>query len=572
VTNGRSLQAGVLDPAFDPSGSFVYFTAAWIGQAGYIAVATSDGTGAPAQVTTPASNQYDAHPNVGPDGTLLFDRVNVGVTPSTLDVYRQTGTNAPVKLIGKASQPAFSPDGRQIAFIRTDSHGVDQLFRVASDGVSGLTQLTHGALAASRPSWSGDGTQLVYTLGGTPADPAGVAPEAVSVRAGDGQATGSIGGGAKDAVWQPPTGRTSVAREWGEDRIGTAIATSRYNFADHGAAGPLAQAGAVVLSRSDQYADALAGSSLAVRKNAPLLITPPNALDPAVRAEIGRVLAPGGTVYVLGGTAALSPAVSSALTKLNYHVVRLAGPDRFATALTIDGAIDQNPKTVVIATGANFKDALAAGATGEPLVLTDGASMPAASAAYLNRLDPNATHLVTVGGPGDRALISGYQAGMMPAWPSQISRLPLVGATAPDSAVLVAEEFTFANNEAAVATNAGWADALAGGAMIGHRGGPLLLTDPTGLYGPVAAYLAGQNASLWTVDMLGGPAALPTPLTGQIGALIGYGTYESFADAASQSGASSASASAPNPTKSGGTTRPATLNPQGPVAPETATR
>jgi hypothetical protein len=156
--------------------------------------------------------------------------------------------------------------------------------------------------------------------------------------------------------------------------------------------------------------------------------------------------------------------------------------------------------------------------------------MPASSAAYLNRINPTTTQLVTVGGPGDKALIAGYQAGQMPSWPQQITRAALVGATAPDSAVMVAQAFTWANGEAAVATTGGWADALSGGAMIGHRGGPLLLTDPTALYPPVAAYLASQNASLWTVDMLGGPAALPDALIGQIGALVGVGSggYQSF--------------------------------------------
>lgn len=530
------------DPVFDPSGSTIYFTATttYDHEYGRIVAVSSDGTmrdADPSPITSPgnAPGDYesDGHPNSGPDGSLLFDRRTYGFSgqPTRYDVYRLQGRGTPVKLIADASEPAYSPDGRQIAFIRKDADGVEQVFRVAADGVSGLTQISHNTVGAARPRWSADGSQISYSLGGTASDAPGTPTQIVQASAANGSFTGSLAG--QQAVWQPAPGQVHVVRQWGADRVGTAIAASRYTFADHGAADPgRSQAGAVVLTRSDQYADALTGSALAVRKNAPLLITSPTALQPAVEAEIGRVLKPGGTVYVLGGTAALSPAVSNRLAALHYHVQRLAGADRFTTALSVDQVIDPNPRIVLIATGTNFKDALAAGASGEPLVLTGGAQMPASSAKYLDHLDPNAVQLVTVGGPGDKALVSGYQAGMMPHWPGQISRLPLVGATAPDTAVMFAQSFTWANNEAAFATTAGWADALSGGAMVGHRGGPLLLTDPNHLFGPAAAYLAGQDASLWTVDMLGGPAALSDSLIGQIGSLIGSSGYVSFPSAA----------------------------------------
>ena len=76
----------------------------------------------------------------------------------------------------------------------------------------------------------------------------------------------------------------------------------------------------------------LAGTPFAVAKHGPLLLTATAALDPAVSAEIRRVLAPGGTVYLLGGTAALTPAVANAVAALGFPVVRIAGADRFATA------------------------------------------------------------------------------------------------------------------------------------------------------------------------------------------------------------------------------------------------
>lgn len=57
--------------------------------------------------------------------------------------------------------------------------------------------------------------------------------------------------------------------------------------------------------------------------------------------------------------------------------------------------------------------------------------------------------------------------------------------------------------------------------MIGHRGGPLLLTGASGLYGPDGAFLSGQADTLIQVDVLGGPAALPDTISTQIAAHIG---------------------------------------------------
>ena len=83
-------------------------------------------------------------------------------------------------------------------------------------------------------------------------------------------------------------------------------------------------------------------------------------LTPSTPARFRRSSAsspPGKTVFVLGGTAALSPPVEAALTAAHYVVVRLGGEDRFATAVTIahDGLGD--PATLLVADGRGFPDA-----------------------------------------------------------------------------------------------------------------------------------------------------------------------------------------------------------------------
>ena len=188
----------------------------------------------------------------------------------------------------------------------------------------------------------------------------------------------------------------------GDDRILTAIAVSQSSFPTAGSAA------AVVLARSDDFADALAGTPLAVKKNGPLLLTAPSSLDSRVKTEIQRVLPAGATVYLLGGPAALDPSIATALTNLGYTVVRYQGDDRYGTAVAIADHGLGNPSTVLEATGLNFPDALAAGAAaskaGGAVLLTANNVMPAATQAYLNA-HPGDTRFA-LGGPAAAAATS----------------------------------------------------------------------------------------------------------------------------------------------------------------------
>lgn len=97
-------------------------------------------------------------PDVSPDGrTILFDILG--------DIYAidaQGGVARPLlKGLAYETQPVFSPDGRQFAFI-SDRSGAANLWIANSDG-SGLKQLSRDESAAiySSPAWSPDG-RFVY--------------------------------------------------------------------------------------------------------------------------------------------------------------------------------------------------------------------------------------------------------------------------------------------------------------------------------------------------------------------------------------------------------------------------
>lgn len=59
------------------------------------------------------------------------------------------------------SQPAGSPDGRQIAYVRLGADGYQHIWLASRDG-HGARQITSGAWDDVRPSWSGDAAQIAF--------------------------------------------------------------------------------------------------------------------------------------------------------------------------------------------------------------------------------------------------------------------------------------------------------------------------------------------------------------------------------------------------------------------------
>ena len=116
------------------------------------------------------------------------------------------------------------------------------------------------------------------------------------------------------------------------------------------------------------------------------------------------MLPPGGPVYLLGGPGALSRDVENAVNAAGYSAVRLEGADRDSTALAVVGALG-DPGTIVLTTGQNFPDALAAGAAaahlGAGILMTDGPTLSPEVANYL-KAHPGDT-VYAIGGPAAAA-------------------------------------------------------------------------------------------------------------------------------------------------------------------------
>ena len=301
------------------------------------------------------------------------------------------------------------------------------------------------------------------------------------------------GGGGGGGGAPPPPAAPTVTRISGNDRIDTAIAVSQATF-------PTAKsASAVVLAQGfTSFADALAGTPLAVAKGGPLLLNGPGAIDPRVEQEIFRVLPVGATVYVLGGPTALDPSIDTTLVGAGFNVVRYGGATRYDTAVLIADQGLGNPSTIFEATGLDFADALSGGAAAAKahaaILLTAGASQAPATAAYL------AAH------SGDtRTALGG------PAAAADPTATAIVGSDRFETSAMIASTFfsTPKPKVVGVASGLTFADALSGGAQMGKVGGPMLLVNPAApLPTSIGTYLSNNKSTITNANLYGGTAAL----------------------------------------------------------------
>jgi putative cell wall-binding protein len=305
----------------------------------------------------------------------------------------------------------------------------------------------------------------------------------------------------KKFVVTPPPGQEPdpVVRLAGTDRILTAIAASQHAFKTDDSVAT------VVLSRSDSYADALAGTPMATTALGPLLLTPTAALDSRTKQEIDRVLKPGGEVVVLGGTAAISGNVAITLRNSGYTVTRLAGVNRYATAVRIANQIASktaNLTTVLLANGNDFHDGLIAGAAAYMAASPNGS---AAGAVLLTNGETMAPETQTW--LDAHTSVSRFAVGAM-AVKAAPTATGIAGTDFADTSRKVAAQFFPSPASVAFASSANFPDALSGGAHAAAFDSPLLFTDPTNLPNSVRDYLVGLKSQIVIGFVYGGTAAI----------------------------------------------------------------
>ena len=256
-----------------------------------------------------------------------------------------------------------------------------------------------------------------------------------------------------------------VTRISGKDRIQTSVEISKsaYTTSEN-----------VVLASGFNFADALSAGQLASALNAPLLLSSQNKLDSQTKNEINRLKAK--KVFVVGGDNAISKTgIDITLKSEKIDVTRLEGQDRYSTSQKVMEKTKEiiNPEYLLIASGKNFPDALAA--TGffvnhkSVMVLSDGVTYPQSN-----------LQEIAIGGK---------------------NQLPLKGFTGKrvsgkdryETALEIAKLSFDKNNNAILASGQVFADSLSAVSLTKKHNAPIILTQSNSLTENAKKYLNGKN-------------------------------------------------------------------------------
>lgn len=295
-----------------------------------------------------------------------------------------------------------------------------------------------------------------------------------------------------------------VTRYDGYDRYSTAAKISAQNY-DAGAE-------TVYIATGDTFPDALAGAARAGSEGAPVLLVKSSSIPAATQFELDR-LQPG-NIVIFGGDTTVTGAVESLLRDYTDGTVsRMAGTNRFETAAAISADLAPGVDTVFIANGYDFPDALTgaalAGTVDAPVLLTRTGSLPAATQAELDRLNPDT--VVILGGPSS---VSGTVQTQLATYADVERR---AGANRYDTAVEVSSDFSAGLDTVFVATGEKFPDALTGAALAGHLHSPVLLVKPNSVPASVVSELKRLGAS--EIRILGGHSSVSQAVEDQLKAL-----------------------------------------------------
>lgn len=158
------------------------------------------------------------------------------------------------------------------------------------------------------------------------------------------------------------------------------------------------QSNTYVIATTLDYPDALAGTVLASKYNAPILYVSLLDNQKVFDYLASRNVNQSTQFYILGGAAVVSPVMEHALKAISPKVVRLGGWDRYDTANIINDYLNTKEGTpVIIATGRVYPDGLSMGAIGGqlqyPIYLIDGNNIPQNTVQQLKTIKPTTVYI-----------------------------------------------------------------------------------------------------------------------------------------------------------------------------------
>jgi len=331
------------------------------------------------------------------------------------------------------------------------------------------------------------------------------------------------------------SGGTSVTveRMEGSDRYETSVEVARQV-----GGGSLTGLDRLIVATGERFPDGLTASGLAGfldqggrSGRTAILLTRSASLPKVVADAIRNSGVPASEVFVVGGTSAVSAEVFTDVAEAagwdgtgENPVTRIAGEDRFETAAAIvefvkqksGGSLPDSYRTVLVASGETFPDAMAGGTlayrSGHLIVLSPPPSMPQVALSAVDTLAANCA--VVLGGTDALASRVSEQVEDRLV-PGGCGEARVGGADRFETASMIASRFRNVNGpatEVTLVSGVDFADALTSAPLAGGNR-PVLFATSDGLPTPTESWLRAQ-AGVTTLFVVGGAGAIGSSVVG----------------------------------------------------------
>ena len=313
--------------------------------------------------------------------------------------------------------------------------------------------------------------------------------------------SGGSGGGGGAAPVTPASAKAVIERLSGQDRVDTALAIAKAAYT-----GKISK---IILTSSENYPDALAGSVLAHKLNAPILLVGSNkTAQEKILTYLKDNMDTTGTVYILGGIGAISKDMEAKITASGFKDInRLGGADRYETNAKLVDTIGVKQGTpIVIVSGENYPDSLSissiAAVNQYPILMVNKNEIPEAIKKEISLIKPS------------KVCIIGEEGAVSAAVEDQVSQTAAIdktnivrigGVDRFETSLKVIQYFGLSGSVACVASGNNFPDALAGSIYAANNNTTIMLIGNS-LTKEQKSYL--KNAKIKIVTILGGEGSV----------------------------------------------------------------
>lgn len=280
------------------------------------------------------------------------------------------------------------------------------------------------------------------------------------------------------------------SRLMGNDRYLTAIEVSRQGWSGG--------ADTVILTNGEDFPDALSAAPLAKKYSAPILLTEAQRLQTETASELKRLKVK--KVVLVGGEGVISTDVVKQLNLMGIATTRLAGQNRYDTALAVAQEVGTGQGVFVLG-GETFQDALStapiAAAQGMPILLVPTEDLTTNQKSVLSKSILSKAIFIGEGTEFSEQILQKFP-----------TREWITGSDAYERNISLVTRFadTLDFDTSYVATGTDFPDALAASALAQKGGNPLFILNGNTIPYPIRSFISNHVISQF--KMLGGTGAI----------------------------------------------------------------